>query len=121
MRFNALIFSVMIVAAVGSTFAQRQQGQGGGGGTQAARGPAGPGLTLTTTAFPDGGEVPAKYTQADPNAVSPKLDWTNVPNGVATFALIFHDPDVALQRKADDVLHWMVFNIPGTSKGLPEA
>src|SRR5262249_49869535 len=115
-----LIFLVMVVAAAGSPVAQRGQGQGGGG-NQAARGPAGPGLTLTTTAFTDGGEVPAKYTQSDPNAVSPKLDWANVPNGVATFALIFHDPDVALQRKADDVLHWMVFNIPGTSRGLPEA
>ena len=86
----------------------------------AKKAPAGPGLTLTTTAFPDGGEVPARFTQNDPNAVSPKLEWTHVPAGTVTFALIFHDPDVAIQRKTDDVLHWMTFNIPGSATGLPE-
>jgi len=88
---------------------------------QAPKGPPRPGLTLTTSAFPDGGEVPARFTQSDPNAVSPKLEWTNVPQGTVTFALILHDPDVALQRKNDDVLHWMAFNIPGTATSLPEA
>jgi Raf kinase inhibitor-like YbhB/YbcL family protein len=85
-----------------------------------AKMPPRPGLTLTTPAFSDGGEIPARFTQNDPNAVSPKLDWTSVPPGTVTFALILHDPDVALQRKADDVLHWMVFNIPGAAQGLPE-
>lgn len=82
--------------------------------------PPRPGLTLTTSAFSDGGEIPARFTQNDPNAVSPKLEWTNVPTGTVTFALILHDPDVALQRKTDDVLHWMIFNIPGTAHELPE-
>ncbi|MGD0438237.1 MAG: YbhB/YbcL family Raf kinase inhibitor-like protein [Bryobacteraceae bacterium] len=83
--------------------------------------PPRPGLTLTTTAFEDGGKIPAKFTQSDPNAVSPKLDWTNVPPNTVSFALILHDPDVALQKKTDDVLHWMVFNIPGTATNLAEA
>ena len=87
---------------------------------QAPKAPPRPGLTLTTTAFPDGGEVPARFTQSDPNAVSPKLDWTNVPPGTVTFALILHDPDVALQKKLGDVLHWMAFNIPGSATSLPE-
>ena len=82
--------------------------------------PPRPGLTITTSAFPDGGEIPARFTQSDPNAVSPKLEWTNVPAGTVTFALILHDPDVALQKKADDVLHWMIFNIPGTAHELSE-
>src|SRR5438067_2409283 len=82
--------------------------------------PAGPGLTLTTPAFADGAEIPAKYTQSDPKPVSPKLQWTNVPANTVSFALIMHDPDVALQRKTDDVLHWLIFNIPGTARELPE-
>ena len=82
--------------------------------------PARPGLTLTTSAFADGAEIPAKYTQSDPNPISPKLDWTNVPPNTASFVLIMHDPDVAIQKKAEDVLHWMAFNIPGTAHGLPE-
>lgn len=87
---------------------------------QAPKAPPRPGLTLTTTAFQDGGEVPAKYTQSDPNAVSPKLEWTNVPTGTVTFALILHDPDVAIQKKTGDVLHWMIFNIPGSATSLSE-
>src|SRR5262245_66566679 len=63
----------------------------------AARPAPGPGLTLTTTAFEDGGVIPVKYTSADPKAVSPESKSTNVPAGTVTFALIFHDPDVALQ------------------------
>jgi len=85
-----------------------------------AKMPPRPGLTLTTSAFSDGGEIPARFTQSDPNAVSPKLEWTNVPAGTVTFALILHDPDVALQKKTDDVLHWMIFNIPGTAHELAE-
>jgi hypothetical protein len=82
--------------------------------------PAPPGLAIMSPDFKDGEVIPDKYTQnAGPAAVSPKLEWTNVPNGTATFALILHDPDVALQKKTDDVLHWMVFNIPGSARELP--
>lgn len=80
-----------------------------------------PGLALSSSAFKDGDVIPDKYTQAaGPAAVSPKLEWTNVPAGTVTFALILHDPDVALQKKTDDVLHWMVFNIPGSAHELAE-
>ncbi len=82
--------------------------------------PQGPGLTLTTTAFEDGSVIPAKYTQAVPNPISPRLQWTNVPANTASFVLIFHDPDVALDQKVGDVLHWMAFNIPGTTHEMPE-
>jgi Raf kinase inhibitor-like YbhB/YbcL family protein len=88
----------------------------------AARPPAQtmPGLTLTSSAFPDGGEIPAKFTQGVPNAVSPALEWSNVPAGTVSFVLSMRDPDVALQRKLEDPLHWMVINIPGTARSLPE-
>lgn len=87
----------------------------------AAKAPPSPGLTLTTTAFQDGGIIPNKYSQADPNPVSPKLEWTNVPAGTVSFVLIMHDPDTAPQKKNVDILHWLVFNIPGTVRELPEA
>jgi hypothetical protein len=81
-----------------------------------------PGLTLTTPAFDDGGIIPNKYTQAAENgaAVSPKLVWTNVPDGVVSFALILHDPDTSLNKTTNEVLHWLIFNIPGTARELPE-
>ena len=92
----------------------------GGPPAGAKKGPAGPGMTLTSTAFADGAEIPNKYTQADPMAVSPKLDWTNVPEGVQSFVLHFHDPDVAIGGNNEDVLHWMAFNIPGDARSLTE-
>jgi Raf kinase inhibitor-like YbhB/YbcL family protein len=92
----------------------------GGQAPARGRGPAGPGLTLTSPDFPDGGVIPAKFTQADPKPVSPELDWTNVPQGTVSFVLLLHDPDTALQRKSDDVLHWLVFNIPGTAHQLAQ-
>ncbi|MBZ5606874.1 MAG: YbhB/YbcL family Raf kinase inhibitor-like protein [Acidobacteriia bacterium] len=104
------ISTILLIAALGLAVAQDKQ----------AKAPPRPGLTLTTPAFTDGSEIPAKYTQSDPNPVSPKLEWTNVPANTVSFALIFHDPDVAIQKKTDDVLHWMAFNIPGTATGLPD-
>jgi Raf kinase inhibitor-like YbhB/YbcL family protein len=82
--------------------------------------PATPGLTLTTTAFADGGIIPTRFTQDTANPVSPKLDWTHVPAGTVTFALIMRDPDTSVNRTTEEILHWMVFNLPATTKGLPE-
>ena len=79
-----------------------------------------PGLAVTSTAFTDGGVIPDKFTQASAMPVSPALAWTNVPEGTQSFVLLMHDPDVALQKKIDDVTHWLVINIPGTAKRLPE-
>jgi Raf kinase inhibitor-like YbhB/YbcL family protein len=118
-QFFTLVTMIASAGLIVGAQAPAAPAQGGGAGR--GRGPAVPGLMLTTTAFPDGGEIPTKYTSADPNGVSPKLEWTNVPAGTVTFALILHDPDVALQKNTDDVLHWMAFNIPGTAKELQEA
>jgi hypothetical protein len=57
---------------------------------------------------------------AEGTPVSPKLTWTYVPDGTVSFALILHDPDTSLMKKTDEVLHWMIFNVPGTANGLPE-
>jgi hypothetical protein len=86
-----------------------------------AAAPAVPGLALSSPAFEDGSVIPAKFTQSVSDFVSPQLKWTNVPPNTVSFVLIAHDPDVALDKKIGDVLHWMAFNIPGTATGLPEA
>ena len=77
-------------------------------------------MTLTTTAWTDGGQIPTKYAQ--PGAeLSPPLAWSNVPDGVTSFVLLVHDVDAATGRgRVDDVLQWLVWNIPGTSRTLPE-
>lgn len=92
--------------------------QGGPGG-QNRRGPIQV-MSLTTTAWTDGGPIPAKYTQAGVQ-VSPPLAWSNVPDGVQSFVLIARDSDAAIGNGTDDVLHWMLWNIPGSSRSLSEA
>jgi Raf kinase inhibitor-like YbhB/YbcL family protein len=114
MNWKSACTTAVALMIASSAFAQAPAAQ------PAARPAPGPGLTLTTTAFEDGGVIPVKYSSADPKGVSPELKWTNVPAGTVTFALILHDPDVALQKKVTDVLHGMWFNIPGTSTGFAE-
>lgn len=93
------------------------QGPGGGKGRG---GPKGPGLTLTSPDFQDGAVIDDKYTQkGGQKGPSPRLEWSNVPMGTQSFALLMHDPDVAMQKGLGDVTHWMAFNIPGTATGLP--
>jgi Raf kinase inhibitor-like YbhB/YbcL family protein len=76
-------------------------------------------MTLASSAWPDGGQIPAKYTQAG-DQVSPALAWSNVPEGAASFVLIAHDLDSPIGNGTDDILHWMLWNIPGTASSLPE-
>jgi Raf kinase inhibitor-like YbhB/YbcL family protein len=110
MKINRLMtLGMMLAAATGA--AQNPPARGGA--------PAAPPMTLTTNAWADGTDIPAKYTQAG-EQVSPELKWTNAPAGTASFVLLMHDPDVALTGTTDDQLHWLVWNIPGTATGLPE-
>jgi Raf kinase inhibitor-like YbhB/YbcL family protein len=90
----------------------------GASAAEPARRPA-PAFTLTTTAFPDGGRIPAKYTQAG-DQISPALSWTNVPEGTKSFVVSLRDPDVARNHTTEDQVHWLVWGIPGTAKGMPE-
>jgi hypothetical protein len=109
---------VLTMLAVLLAGAQAPGGQGGG-----QRGPAPPAMTLTATAWPDGGPIPVKFTQAAQAGslgVSPELKWTNTPANTASFVLIFRDPDVAVNGTPEDNLHWMLWNIPGKATGLPE-
>jgi Raf kinase inhibitor-like YbhB/YbcL family protein len=80
-----------------------------------------PPMALTSRAFADGGVIPDRYTLASTTPVSPALDWENVPAGVVSFALIMHDPDSITDKSSSDFLHWIVFNIPSSVHGLPEA
>ena len=88
-----------------------QRGGRGRGGIQV--------MTLTTPAWRDGADIPLKYTQAG-GEISPPLAWSNAPADVVSFVLIAHDLDAATSGGRDDVLHWLVWNIPAKAAGLPE-
>lgn len=76
-------------------------------------------MILTTNAWPDGGQIPVRYTQAG-EQVSPELKWANVPAGTLSFVVNMLDPDVSVQRGTETQPHWIVWNIPGTATGLAE-
>jgi Raf kinase inhibitor-like YbhB/YbcL family protein len=95
------------------------------GGQRSGAPAAGPAMTMTITGFPDGGQIPVRFSQAAEGAApgegtSPAINWTNVPAGTQSFVLHMHDLDVARNRTTDDQVHWVVWNIPATATGLPE-
>lgn len=77
------------------------------------------GLLVESTAFPDGGTVPMKYGIRGDN-VQPDFKISNVPAETQSFAIILHDVDAGPGGNFGDVLHWVAFNIPGTTKQIAE-
>lgn len=78
-------------------------------------------LTLTSTAFADGTNIPRKHTcQGDD--VSPPLAWSGIPDGTQSLVLIVDDPDAPDPAKPQRVwVHWVLYNLPPDSSGLAEA
>ena len=72
-------------------------------------------LKITSTAFDEGGMIPARYT-CDGENISPPLAWSGVPDSAKTLALVADDPDAPRGTWT----HWLVYQIPATEKGLPE-
>jgi Raf kinase inhibitor-like YbhB/YbcL family protein len=72
-------------------------------------------LTISSTAFSNGGMIPAQYTCDGPD-ISPPLQWSGLPPGTKTLALIVDDPDAP----AKTWVHWVVYDLPGSASGLPE-
>jgi len=98
-------------------------GPGGGapGGAQrGGGGRGGPGMALTSTAWADGAEIPAKH--AGGGAVSPALSWTNAPMATVEFVLIMNDPEPVQPALSvsGDILHWMLAKIPAATTSLAE-
>lgn len=81
-------------------------------------------MVLSSSAFPDGGQIPIRYTAAyatpTNDRVSPQLNWMNAPANTVSFVLHMHDIDAAINHTTEDSLHWLMWNIPGSATGLPE-
>jgi Raf kinase inhibitor-like YbhB/YbcL family protein len=85
----------------------------------------GPAMTMSIAGFPDGGQIPVKFSQAAPGVatgegLSPAISWSNAPAGTQSFVLNMHDMDVVRNKTSDDQAHWVVWNIPATATGLAE-
>jgi len=71
-------------------------------------------LTLTSPDFAHGQAIPAEFT-CDGKDHSPALAWGEPPAGTKSFALIVDDPDAPIGIW----VHWVVYNLPAESRGLP--
>lgn len=71
-------------------------------------------MEIKSSVFKEGMVIPTKYT-CDNIDVSPPLEWSMVPSGTKTFALICDDPDAP----GKTWVHWVVFNIQGNLRELP--
>lgn len=72
-------------------------------------------MSITSRAFGWGEAIPVKHTCDDAD-LSPSLIWKDLPEGVQRLALIAEDPDAP----RGNWVHWVIYNIPAESKGLPE-
>ena len=79
-------------------------------GQQAAK------IELKTTSFEPGGFIPKRFT-CEAADVSPALAWSEPPAGTRSFAIIEDDPDAP----SGTFVHWLVYDLPASSRRLPEA
>jgi hypothetical protein len=104
----------MTLALAASLAVAQDKGKGKGA-------PGAPPIILTIAGFSDGGSIPDKYTCAvQPAGGSPAIQWTDPAPTAVSFAIIMHDLDVAPRRGFDDVLHWVIWNIPAGARQLAE-
>ena len=84
-----------------------------------------PRLTLSSPSFKDMEPFPLRFTQTGTGvssivvpdgmnnaAVNPAIQWDNVPQGTNAFVLMLSDNS--------DIMMWVVVNIPGSVRSLPE-
>ena len=77
--------------------------------------PATGAMTITSPAFANGGAIPQKYT-CNGTAVSPPLDFNNVPQTALSLALEVTDPDAP----NGTFTPWLAWDIPTTTTRFKE-
>jgi len=77
-------------------------------------------LTLTSTGFTNGSEIPSRYT-CQGEDIAPSLAWQGVPANAKSLVLIIDDPDAPDPRAPRMTwVHWVLYNLPPDTPGLPE-
>ena len=74
-------------------------------------------MALTSAAFDDHAAMPMRFT-ADGAGLSPPLQWSRLPEGTASLALIVEDVDAPFPQP---LVHLLLNRIPPTLSGVAEA
>lgn len=72
-------------------------------------------MRVSSPAFEPNGPIPAAFTCSGADT-SPPLEWSGVPPGAKTLALILDDPDAPRGAWT----HWTFWDLPATVAGLKE-
>ncbi len=112
-----LIAGALVAAMTFAGAASAEQPKGTGPAMLALQAlPAKASLTVTTPAFANGGDIPFANTQYQTNTF-PGLSWSKGPDGTKSYVVIMQDND--LVYLGSFVLHWTMFNVPGSMTTLP--
>lgn len=98
---TAVAASISVLGLAAGAFAQAPQAR----------------IAVTSPTLADGQPVPRQHTPDGRND-SPALAWTGVPAGTRELMVFCEDPDVG---NPPPFVHWVVYGIPATATGLPEA
>ena len=72
-------------------------------------------MKISSNAFKDSEMIPSKYT-CDGEDISPPINFSEVPEGARSLALICVDPDAPSGKW----VHWLIYNIPVDMSELKE-
>jgi Raf kinase inhibitor-like YbhB/YbcL family protein len=74
-------------------------------------------ITVSSPAFVNGGAIPSRYS-CDADGKSPPLEWSTLPSGTRSVAVVVEDPDAP----RGTFVHWVLFDLPaGTTKLTEDA
>jgi Raf kinase inhibitor-like YbhB/YbcL family protein len=71
-------------------------------------------LLVTSSAFTSGKTLGDRYTQNGEN-MPPPLAWARGPAGTQSYVVLAEDSGV---NRAEPIVHWIVYNIPGSVRNL---
>ena len=75
-------------------------------------------FSLKSIAFKDMQPIPSKYAMKGGN-ISPPLEWSGIPKGTKSFALIMDDINGPF-GSLSTITHWVLYNIPNEMNFLRE-
>ncbi len=123
-----LVLLVMLAAACSSSgddggqagAASEAGSQGGAGNVYKVAQQFEMSIEVSSTKFNETRRIPRQYS-CDRDDISPPIDWSGVPAGAVSLALLV-DSNQAAREEVPDLLwtHWVLWNIPPDAGGVPE-